>query len=174
MKDIVLCISKGCGIPGKTFGSLDIQVSGNHYKNRSIQPVEYIHYNGLNFCEGNVVKYVTRWRDKNGLADLTKSKHYVELLYDLSAEEDRKNGAIFIEKNINISPKEYSISNSLSELEGRIIDGITLWDQNPSESKYDNLLEVHSDIKKLIDYHQQEKAGLKDINMVALGNFTDG
>lgn len=63
--------------------ALDVQVSGDHYKSKSIQPIEYIHANQLGFCEGNVVKYITRWRDKGGKADLEKVKHYVDLLIQL-------------------------------------------------------------------------------------------
>lgn len=63
--------------------ALDIQVGGGHYKNRSIQPIEYIHANNLNFCEGSIVKYITRWRDKGGVKDLEKIKHYVDLLIEL-------------------------------------------------------------------------------------------
>lgn len=63
--------------------ALDKQVGGGHYKDKPIQPVEYIHANKLGFCEGNVVKYLTRWREKNGLQDLYKAKHYLELLIEL-------------------------------------------------------------------------------------------
>lgn len=63
--------------------ALDTQVAGTHYQNRAIQPVEYIHANGLGFCEGSVIKYVTRWRDKGGIADLEKAKHFIELLIEL-------------------------------------------------------------------------------------------
>ena len=52
-----------------------------HY-DKAIQPVQYIHANGLGFCEGNVIKYVTRWKDKNGLEDLEKAKHYLEILIE--------------------------------------------------------------------------------------------
>lgn len=69
--------------------ALSKQVAGSHYKGKAIQPVEYIHANGLGFCEGNVVKYVTRWRDKNGIDDLEKAKHYIELLIEL----ETRNGA---------------------------------------------------------------------------------
>lgn len=62
---------------------LDKQVGGSHYKDKGIQPIIYIHANNLGFCEGNVVKYVTRWREKNGIADLEKAKHYIELLIEL-------------------------------------------------------------------------------------------
>lgn len=63
--------------------SLDKQVSGNHYKDLPIQPVEYIYANALGYFEGNVIKYVSRWRKKNGIADLEKAKHYIDLLIEL-------------------------------------------------------------------------------------------
>lgn len=62
---------------------LKAQVAGNHYNNKTIQPVVYIHANKLNFCEGNIVKYITRWRSKGGKQDLEKIKHYVDLLIEL-------------------------------------------------------------------------------------------
>lgn len=66
-----------------TQNALDKQVAGDHYKDQAIQPVEYIHANAIGYFEGNVIKYVTRWRKKNGIADLEKAKHYIELLIEL-------------------------------------------------------------------------------------------
>jgi len=66
--------------------ALDIQVGGGHYKNRTIQPVEFIVANDLGFCEGNVVKYVTRWKDKAGIRDLQKARHYLDLLIELTSK----------------------------------------------------------------------------------------
>jgi hypothetical protein len=68
--------------------ALDKQVAGDHYKNLTIQPVEFIHANGIGFFEGNVIKYVSRWRQKNGIADLEKAKHYIELLIELESRKD--------------------------------------------------------------------------------------
>lgn len=68
--------------------ALNTQVGGNHYKDLKIQPVEYIHANGIGYFEGNVIKYVTRWRTKGGNADLLKAKHYIELLLDLEAKAE--------------------------------------------------------------------------------------
>lgn len=51
-----------------------------HYNQGAIQPIDYIEANDLNFCEGNVVKYVTRYRNKNGVEDLKKAKWYLERL----------------------------------------------------------------------------------------------
>lgn len=66
--------------------ALDKQIGGNHYKDMSIQPIEYIVKNDIPFLEGNVIKYVSRWRKKNGVADLEKAKHYIELLIELESE----------------------------------------------------------------------------------------
>jgi uncharacterized protein DUF3310 len=67
--------------------ALDIQVAGDHYKSLAIQPVEYIHANQIPFCEGNVIKYVTRWKSKGGIKDLEKAKHFIELLIELETAQ---------------------------------------------------------------------------------------
>jgi hypothetical protein len=60
------------------------QVGGSHYKKYKIQPVEFIIKNNIGFVEGNVIKYILRFKDKGGIADLEKAKHYIELLIDSS------------------------------------------------------------------------------------------
>ena len=45
-----------------------------------IQPVDYIIKNGIGFCEGNVIKYISRWKLKNGRDDLLKARHYIDIL----------------------------------------------------------------------------------------------
>lgn len=65
--------------------ALEKQEGGSHYKGYSIQPIEYIHANNIPFAEGSVIKYVTRWRDKNGVADLKKAIHFLELLIELES-----------------------------------------------------------------------------------------
>ena len=64
------------------YNALATQVGGNHYKSHTIQPVEYCEANRLGACESAIVKYITRWRDKGGLEDLNKIKHYVDLLIE--------------------------------------------------------------------------------------------
>ena len=60
------------------------QVGGNHYLKYKIQPVEFIIKNNLDFCQGSVIKYVLRFKEKGGVQDLLKAKHYIELLIDSS------------------------------------------------------------------------------------------
>ena len=58
------------------------QISGNHYLKYKIQPVEFIIKNNIGFVEGNIIKYVLRFKEKGGAVDLEKAKHYIELLID--------------------------------------------------------------------------------------------
>ncbi len=62
--------------------ALERQVGGDHYKSMAIQPIEFIAANDLGFCEGNVIKYVCRWRSKGGIKDLEKARHYLDLLIE--------------------------------------------------------------------------------------------
>jgi len=62
---------------------LATQVGGGHYKDLKIQPVQYIHANNIPFIEGSCIKYLTRWRDKGGIQDLEKVKHFIDLLIQL-------------------------------------------------------------------------------------------
>lgn len=71
----------------KPVSALDRQEGGSHYKDLPIQPIEFIHANGIPFCEANAIKYLCRWRDKGGLADLAKAKHYIELLIELETRK---------------------------------------------------------------------------------------
>ena len=59
------------------------QVGGTHYKSKAIQPWDYIAANELGYFEGNIVKYVSRWKDKGGLDDLRKARHYLDKLIEL-------------------------------------------------------------------------------------------
>jgi hypothetical protein len=63
--------------------ALDVQIGGGHYKSYAIQPVEFIHKNKIPYIEGCAIKYLCRWREKGGIEDLKKARHYIELLIDL-------------------------------------------------------------------------------------------
>jgi len=63
--------------------ALEKQVGGNHYKDCGIEPIEYIMGNNLGYCEGNIVKYITRHAAKGGMQDIEKVIHYCELLLEL-------------------------------------------------------------------------------------------
>lgn len=81
------CLHKGVPVPDDS--ALATQVGGNHYKNMKIQPVEFAMANNLNFLQGCIIKRVCRHGSKNGLEDLMKAKHEIDLLIELeyTAEE---------------------------------------------------------------------------------------
>lgn len=51
----------------------------------AIQPVEFIHKNGIGFCEGSAIKYLARWRAKGGIEDLKKARHFIDLLIQMES-----------------------------------------------------------------------------------------
>ncbi len=67
--------------------ALDTQVAGNHYKNFVIQPAEFITKNKIGFLEGCVIKRVCRWRAKDGVQDLHKAIHELQLLIELENQK---------------------------------------------------------------------------------------
>lgn len=58
------------------------QHGGDHYKTKAVQPWDFIVANNLGYLEGNVVKYVSRWKDKGGVLDLKKARHYLDKLIE--------------------------------------------------------------------------------------------
>jgi hypothetical protein len=59
------------------------QEGGTHYLHFAIQPIDFIQKNGLEWCQGNIVKYVCRYKHKGGLEDLKKARHYLDKLIEL-------------------------------------------------------------------------------------------
>lgn len=57
------------------------QIGGDHYKTK-IQPIEFIMENNIGFVEGNIIKYIHRYKFKNGLEDLKKARHYIDFLIE--------------------------------------------------------------------------------------------
>jgi len=68
---------------------LSEQIGGSHYKTMKIQPIEFIMANDLDFCQGNIVKYTCRYKQKGGVEDLNKVIHYARLLIE-NIEKEKK------------------------------------------------------------------------------------
>lgn len=62
-----------------------IQHGGTHYKNKPIEPWDYVAANGIDFFAGNAIKYLTRWKDKGGIEDLKKARHYIDKLIEIES-----------------------------------------------------------------------------------------
>ena len=66
------------------------QIGGTHYSNLAIEPIDFITANNLGFCEGNIVKYIARWKAKNGIEDLKKARWYIDfLIVSIKNETDK-------------------------------------------------------------------------------------
>ena len=80
-------------------------VNPAHYADKVISPIEYIVANKMGFVEGNIIKYVSRYKEKNGVEDLKKARWYVDSLIDLMEGIDdgvtRENFADYIRKWIS-------------------------------------------------------------------------
>ncbi len=70
--------------------ALDTQIGGDHYKKLGIQPMEYSMMNNLDACQHTIIKYVTRFRDKGGVADLEKAKHTIDMLIEFEQRKANK------------------------------------------------------------------------------------
>ena len=62
--------------------AMDVQIGGDHYKKLKIQPMDYSMANNLDACQHTAIKYITRFRDKGGVADLEKAKHVIDMLIE--------------------------------------------------------------------------------------------
>lgn len=175
-KSDALCINRGCRNhkdksnlfycsehtikPTRMFNALDVQVGGQHYK-VGIQPTQFSHANHLSFEAGNVIKYVSRWRNKNGIQDLKKALHYVELLHDLCVTYQTQ--YTYASLPIVITPEEFCESNDIIGKEADIIEKACMWNRRRDQTNvFDNLLELHSLIKEYIEQLENEYGLEKD------------
>lgn len=82
------CREASFGKPVPVTSPLSTQVGGNHYKDMPIQPVEFIHKNGIGFCAGAAIKYLSRWNKPGcgGVKDLEKARHFIDILIELETK----------------------------------------------------------------------------------------
>ena len=73
------------------------QVGGGHYKDMAIQPFHFAMANQFNAFQFAVVKYASRYLNKNGVQDLKKIMHFCEL--EIERLESLKEGEAEFTKN---------------------------------------------------------------------------
>lgn len=71
-------------IVDETFKANEQQVGGAHYAIKAIQPWDFILANNIGYMEGNIIKYLSRWKDKGGVQDLKKAQHYLQKLIEVN------------------------------------------------------------------------------------------
>jgi len=67
------------------------QVGGDHYVSMNVEPWEVIERAGLDFWDGNAVKYIMRHGSKNGIEDLKKAIHYIDKKISILEKENKSN-----------------------------------------------------------------------------------
>jgi Protein of unknwon function (DUF3310) len=80
------------------------QIGGGHYKLKTFQHWDFVIANGLGYFEGQITKYLCRWREKNGVQDLEKAMHYLAKLISASREGKQR------------LPSDSRYANKLTEL----------------------------------------------------------
>lgn len=68
-------------------GANSVQVGGDHYKKQVVQHWDYVLANDIPYMEAQIIKYVSRWRDKNGMEDLKKAQHFLSKLIEHEQEQ---------------------------------------------------------------------------------------
>lgn len=104
--------------------ALKTQVAGNHYSKLKIQPMEFAMANSWDAGAFSILKYVTRHHDKNGLQDLQKARHFVDL------RDALMHGRFKV--NETVTMRDYCHANGLSVADTVVLCALDGWVWNNS------------------------------------------
>ena len=93
------------------------QVGGNHYAKKAIQPWDYIVGNNLGYLEGNIIKYVSRYKDKGGPDDLDKAIHYLQKLREVVSPQEPVICEPVLHANYETGEGRVSVPNGWEEMD---------------------------------------------------------
>lgn len=88
------------------------QIGGNHYKDMTFQPIELISRLKCSFIQGCIIKYISRYKNKNGKQDIEKCIHYAQLAKACGGNWFCDNAALIV---------EYCLKNNLNKHQSAII-----------------------------------------------------
>jgi len=120
----------------------ETQVGGKHYKGVAIQHWDMVAANGLGYFEGQVSKYVTRWRKKNGLEDLNKAKHFLQKLIEVVAAHGVETHVHSVANNVcllawpRVDMYAYAETNGLTANEGMVCELMDTWYEDASRLQF--------------------------------------
>lgn len=66
----------------------DIDKPPAHYAGKGMDVFDIVEAFGLDFFEGNALKYLLRWRSKDGIADLQKARHYIDEIIARASDQN--------------------------------------------------------------------------------------
>lgn len=119
----------------------DTQIGGGHYKDMPIEPAEFCQRNRIPWCEANAIKYLVRHRDKNGLEDLEKAKHYIDLAIEWEYTDGNSHASLAAERQPVLETHHDSgISQNDAEQRGSQVSGLSCSDcGSPLRSDFERL-----------------------------------
>jgi hypothetical protein len=140
--------------------ALDKQVAGGHYKDLAIQPVEFAMSHRMGFCEGSVIKYVTRYPRKQGLIDLEKASHFIQFIeenesYVLRGQKQRLEVSMPRWES-RVTPEQYCEANGIEGPAAHVIRYITLFADSSSR---DHLRPARAWMDELLHVEAKRDAG---------------
>lgn len=120
----------------------EVQVGGSHYKNLKIQPIELITKLRCSFIQGNIIKYISRYKSKNGLEDLDKCIHYARLAIEYGDVRRCK------DSEVSVAINSYIAKNNMTIMQRRIITAAVY-------NRYADVIEICEDLISLT-YSEEE------------------
>ena len=129
--------------------ALEKQIGGSHYSELPYQPIELIYKLDLGFIQGNIIKYITRWRFKNGLEDLKKAEHYCELgFYYEETSSKYSNRYKYTSTHIVNQVSKFVEQNAMTNTEKAIIVFAALGQYLNAKKIITEYIEKQSNVKK--------------------------
>lgn len=108
-----------------------------HYTQGSIEPLDFIKANNMSFIEGNIVKYVTRYKHKNGLEDLKKAQFYLNKLIEKVEELDIELDKVFTPATLKLDRIFTSGKLGLDKMSPPVKFKTDYFSTNPAQQSFD-------------------------------------
>lgn len=103
-----------------------VQIGGDHYKNTPSQHWNLVITTRMGYFEGQITRYISRWRKKDGIQDLQKALHYIYKLIEVNNGGMRMGGGIG-SLSMRTEVTKFIAANSLSNIEGQAIMEVVCW-----------------------------------------------
>jgi hypothetical protein len=135
------------------------QIGGNHYKS-TMECWDYIVANDLGFLEGTAIKYITRWRKKNGIEDIKKAIHVLEKLVEIhTSVPDPKPSIMDVRlkpSSVGLKPMDVSNCERLYDPAKAFEQPRNSYEPIPDGESLDQWVQKCAAQKALDDYHARD------------------
>jgi hypothetical protein len=135
------------------------QIGGDHYKGRPIEPWDFIEEHDIPFLEGCAIKYLTRWPDKGGLADLDKATHFMEKVLEVKIQNPLRTGPGILDPLAlgthlrddlawrAMALREYCQHNTLDTVSYDLVNRIYYWESERQLKDIIEGLKIYRDVQ---------------------------